>query len=162
MLDFLYFASFVISLPIWLALILAPRGALSQRLMRSQAGLLVIGALYLFVLVGAAVSSIGQATLNLTSPAALGAFLSSPATALVIWLHIWVADLAAAYYILIEADKLGMSTALLRVIMLLTLLLAPFGVFFFAMWRVLTQAGREAGVAAPGAVVPQNPNTLAR
>jgi len=155
MLNILYFLTYIILVPTWGLLIVAPRGNLTQTLIRSNVSIILFGGMYFFVLVGALVSQIGQGPFSIDSTERLGVLMSSPAAGLVVWLHFMVVDLAAAIWITEEAEKTEMSGVLLRGLLVLTLFLAPLGVMVFVLWRSLRTAARRAGLVSSRSIIPQ-------
>lgn len=149
MFDLLYILTPLVSLPFWLMLIFRPRRPSTERLLETYAAFIILGAIYVLALVGALLGGIGRVQINASSANALGVFLSDPAVALVIWVHIWVVDLAAAYWIYYEGVKADAPSGFLRLCFLLTLVLAPVGVFTFAMWRGLKRATRDLSDKSP-------------
>ena len=150
-LNVLYFVTFFVAIPAWALILYAPRGTLTRNMMRGGLALVILGTLYSFVLIGTLVSQIGQGPFDLSTTERLAALFSTPASALIVWLHMMTVDLAAALWIIGEADKIEMGGITLRFILLLTLVFAPIGIFFFVLWRRLRELARQFGVAGSGA-----------
>lgn len=143
MLDTLFLLTFIVPAPFWFFLIFLPNRPITRRLFAtsySHLGFLALGALYLFVIVGATVSvaSAGGISLsNFTTLPGLTALLTSPAMVLAFWLHITTMDLAGAFYIYRAGQDLHMGSWALGLILFFTLLLGPVGMLMFAIYRIL-------------------------
>lgn len=145
MLNFLLLLSFIVPFPFWFLLIVFPRRQFTRNMFSSawgHVGFIILGAMYLFLLVGAIIAGISAGTgLNLsgfTTANGLAAMFATPAAALVAWIHLVAMDLAGAFYIYSQADKLKMPNWALSLNLLATLVLGPLGMFIFAMGRLLT------------------------
>lgn len=149
-LNVIYFASFFVALPAWALVILAPRGKMTRNMMRSGVVLIILAVLYAFVLIGALISQIGQGAFDVSTTERLAILLSSPAAALVFWLHVMTVDLAAAFWIIGESDRIEIGNGVLRFLLIITLFVAPIGIFFFVLWRRLRDVARQFGVAGSG------------
>jgi hypothetical protein len=148
MLDFLYALTFIIPAPFWLLMLFAPRQDFTRRVLNSYLAFLLLGALYVFTLVGALITLLGKGGLDFGSLGSLTAMLTSPAATLVLWIHVIALDLVGGQWIFYEAEKMQMRVTTLRVFLIFTLLVGPFGIFSFVLWRLLTSAAR--GAAATG------------
>jgi hypothetical protein len=148
-LNTLFLIANIVSLPFWFVLIVFPKRDFTKRLFGSgygHVGFVILGALYLFLLVGALVTGLGQGGVDLGglfTADGLAKLLSAPAAAVTIWVHALAMDLAGAYYIYSQSEKLKMPGWALSLNLLLTLFLAPLGIFVFALGRILV------GMAAP-------------
>jgi hypothetical protein len=136
MLQALFIASIVLAVPFWVLIIVFPRLRITQNI--PLLAFPIFGALYIFTLVGALVASIGQVPINFSSLEGLQAMAAVPAVMLVLWIHIVIVDLAAGYWLLYESQAYEMPRLTRTVFLILTLLLAPVGLFSFALWRILT------------------------
>jgi hypothetical protein len=146
MLDLLYTLSLLVPLPFWALMILFPRQRLAQQAMESYLGVLILGGMYVLTLFGALLSSIGRIPLDFGSPTGLAAMFADPAMALVVWLHMVALDLAAGYWIYTDGLRRNKST---RLILVLTLFVAPLGLFIYFMSRLFERAA-EAAVRESG------------
>jgi hypothetical protein len=158
MLDLLYALTFIIPAPFWLLMLFAPRQGFTRRVLNSYLAFLLLGALYVFTLVGATITLLGSGGLNFSSLSSLAAMLASPAAALVLWMHVVTLDLVGGQWIFNEAEKMQMHVITLRVFLIFTLLVGPFGIFGFVLWRLLTNSTRSAattGTGSPQAVARQ-------
>ncbi|MFQ3536077.1 MAG: ABA4-like family protein [Aggregatilineales bacterium] len=145
MLDLLYTLSLVVPLPFWALMILFPRQRLAQQAMESYLGVLLLGGMYVLTLFGAVLSGIGRIPLDFGSPNSLAAIFADPAMALVVWIHIVALDLTAGYWIYTDGLRRNKST---RLILVLTLFVAPLGLFIYFMSRLLERAAESAVRAA--------------
>jgi hypothetical protein len=144
MLDFLYALTFIIPAPFWLLMFFAPRQDFTRRVLNSYLAFLLLGALYVFTLVGALITLLGTGGLNFSSLSSLVTLLTSPSAALVLWIHVIALDLVGGQWIFHEAKKMQMHVTPLRLFLIFTLLVGPFGIFSFVLWRLLTRAARSA------------------
>ncbi|MCC7210034.1 MAG: DUF4281 domain-containing protein [Anaerolineae bacterium] len=148
LLNALYVLSSVVVIPFWLAMFFAPRGKTTERLLNSMAAFLILGGVYLFVLVGGLLGTIGQGGgMNFSSVEALAQSLSTPAFVLVLWIHVLVGDLAAGYWIYHDGLRNGIGLTALRGVLVLTLLLGPVGVLSYGVWRLSRSPARRAAAA---------------
>jgi hypothetical protein len=155
MLDVLFVLVNLIPLPFWFLMIVLPRREVTQRVASSYVVFLVLGALYVFTLVGAIVAGINLATspnppaVNFTTTTGLAAAFANPAAALVAWLHMITMDLIGGHWMYHEARRLNAPTLFTSVALLLTFLLGPLGIFVFVLWRSLVGM-RQAATARTG------------
>ncbi|CAG0987957.1 MAG: DUF4281 domain-containing protein [Anaerolinea sp.] len=148
MLDLLFILSNLVILPFWLAMILFPRREFTNSLLKSHAALIVLALMYLLVFLGGFLTSIGQVyLLNFSSTELLAQTLTRPSFALVAWLHMICLDLVGGYWIYHESEKIGMGVNVMRVCLLFTFLLGPFGIFCFVVWRMLRASLRDSALA---------------
>jgi hypothetical protein len=143
MLDLLFVLVNVIPLPFWFLMIFLPRRQFTRRVMDNYMVFLLLGALYVFTMVGAIVAGVDAAArgsganLNFTTTAGLAAAFNSPAAALVVWVHMVTMDLIGGHWIYHEAQRLNLSRIVTSISLLLTLALGPLGLFSFILWRTL-------------------------
>jgi hypothetical protein len=155
MLDLLFLLSLLIPLPFWLLMIFLPRHSFTRRLVNNFWVFVILGAMYLFGLVGGTIAAIGQGAslfAGLTSLSGFSALVKVPAVALLVWLHMVTMDLAGGFLIYREATKQNMPTIFTSVCLFLTLLLGPLGMFTFAMWYSLTHLRKTAEISASSVV----------
>jgi hypothetical protein len=143
MLDLLFLLVTVIPLPFWFLMIFLPRWRVTRQVTKNYLVFLVLGALYVFAIVGAIAAGISALVAKSQgfslSPAGLLALLGTPAGILGVWTHMIVLDLVAGYWIYHEAERLHMPRLLTSVTLLFTFLLAPLGIFIFVLWRTLVK-----------------------
>jgi hypothetical protein len=151
LLNALYLLSTVVAIPFWLAMFLAPRAKTTERLLNSMAAFLILGGLYLFTVIGSLLGTVGQGGgLNFSSVEALAQGFAAPSFTLVVWIHLVTVDLAAGYWIYHDGMRHGIGLAALRGVLVLTLLLAPAGLFAYAVWRLTRNPARRAAAAEVG------------
>ncbi len=143
MLDLLYVLVTLIPLPFWFLMIFLPHRGVTRRVANNYLVFLVLGALYVFTLVGATASAISAASqggpaIDFSSTASLAALIANPAVALVAWLHIVTMDLIGGHWMYHEAQRLKAPTILTSISLILTFLAGPLGLFVFVLWRSLT------------------------
>lgn len=157
MLDLLFILVNLIPLPFWFLMIFLPRRQFTRRVMDNYMVFLVLGALYVFTMVGAIVAGVDVAArgsgpaVNFTTTGGLAAAFSLPAAALVVWVHMVTMDLIGGHWIYHEAQRLNLSRFVTSISLLLTFLLGPLGLFSFLLWRTLHLMRHRADV------VPQQP-----
>lgn len=147
MLNLLFVLATLIPIPFWLAMVVAPHREFTNRLLKSHLALIALGTIYLLLAVGSVLSSIGQVSLgNLFSLEGLPVVFSRTPFALTVWVHLLCMDLAGCYWVYHEAPKSDMPNSVLRLCLILTFLLAPFGILCFVIWRVLRSAQHAAAL----------------
>lgn len=150
MLDLLFALSFLVPLPFWFILIVFPRREFTRRWFGTSwfhLGFVALGAMYLFVLVGAVTALIGEGKFNLaafTSLPGLTALFTSPGMVLVMWLHVVTMDLAGAFYVYHATQDMALSGIVTSMMLILVLLLGPLGMLVFALYRILWGMRRAA------------------
>jgi hypothetical protein len=143
MLDLLFVLVNLIPLPFWFLMIFLPRRQFTRRLMDNYLIFLVLGALYVFTMVGAIVAGVdatarGSApALNFTTTGGLAVAFSLPAAALVVWVHMVAMDLIGGHWMYHESQRLNLSQLFTSISLLLTLAFGPLGIFTFVLWRTL-------------------------
>lgn len=140
MLDFLLLLTFVVPFPFWILMIFLPNAEITRKATNNFWVFILLGALYVFVLVGGTIAAIGQAAFSLsafTTTAGLAKLFALPATALLAWLHMTATDLASGFLIYRVSRQLGWSNLMTSVALVFTLLTGPLGLFIFAMRHLL-------------------------
>src|SRR5882672_1033411 len=104
MLDLLFLLVNLIPLPFWFLIIFLPRRRFTRQIIGNYLVFVVLGALYIFVIVGAVVAGIANATqknipIELTTLSGLGTLLATPAGVLAVWTHMVTLDLVAGHWI---------------------------------------------------------------
>jgi predicted DNA repair protein MutK len=154
MLDLLFVLVNLIPLPFWFLMIFLPRRQFTRRLMDNYLVFLVLGALYVFTMVGAIVSWVdlgargSGASINFTTTGGLAAAFNTPAAALVVWVHLVTMDLIGGHWMYHESQRLNLSQIFTSISLLLTFALGPLGIFTFILWRTLHMM-QHRGDAAP-------------
>jgi hypothetical protein len=144
MLDLLFLLVNLIPLPFWFLMIFLPRRRFTRQIISNYLVFIVLGAIYIFVIVGAVVAGIAQiqktGPLNHLSPLqVLTTLLATPAGTLAVWTHMAALDLVAGHWIYQEAERLHAPRLFTSIMLILTLLLGPLGVFVFVLWRTLVR-----------------------
>lgn len=153
MLNTLFTLTLIVTALVWALMILAPRATLTQNVLESYLPKIFLAACYLLVLVGILVDSLvsilngtgGRFVLDFSSAQGLALTFAAPQTALLIWLHLLVVDLAAGYLIYrynLEHEKP------VRLILVVTLFFAPLGILAHFINRALARAAEQATKAA--------------
>jgi hypothetical protein len=150
MLDLLFALSFIVPLPFWFILIVFPRRDFTRRWFGTSwfhLGFVALGAMYLFVLVGAMIALIGEGKLSpgsFFSLPSLTALLASPAMVLALWLHLVTMDLAGGFYVYHAMQDMALPGLVMSVILFLVLLIGPVGMLIFALYQILWGMRRAA------------------
>jgi hypothetical protein len=131
-------------IPLWLAMMFAPRAPITQRASRSSI-IFGLAALHYIASLGLAVSAFrkgGQRqSLDFTSLEGIRRGLGTKEGALGAWSHMLALDLFTGAWIYRESRRIG-APAWVRIPSLaFTLLAGPFGLLLFLVWRVL--GGRQ-------------------
>ncbi len=131
-------------MPLWLAMMFAPRAAITQKASRSSV-VFGLAAVNYVASLGLALSagrkSGGAQAPDFTSLEGIRGGLSSREGALAAWSHMLALDLFAGAWIYRESLRLN-APAWVRIPSLaFTLLAGPFGLLLFLVWRVL--GGRQ-------------------
>jgi hypothetical protein len=132
-------------MPLWLAMMFAPRHPLTERASRSSTVFIVMGAHYVGALVVAILRGRRDGTkTDLLTLEGVRAGASTPEGAAAFWTHALALDLFAGAWIYRECRRLD-APAIVRVPSLLaTLMAGPVGVLGFLLWRVLGARQGEA------------------
>ncbi len=134
----------LLPMPLWLAMMFAPRAAITQKASRSSivfglAALNYVASLALTVVAGR--KSGGAQPPDFTSLEGIRRGLGTREGALAAWSHMLALDLFAGAWIYRESMRLS-APAWVRIPSLaFTLLAGPFGMLLFLVWRVL--GGRQ-------------------
>jgi len=153
MLDLLFVLVNLIPLPFWFLMIFLPHRQFTRRLMDNYLVFLVLGALYVFTMVGAIVATVDAtargagSAINFTTTGGLAAAFSLPAAALVAWVHMVTMDLIGGHWMYHESRRLNLSQVFTSISLLLTFLLGPLGIFTFVLWRTLHNMRHRADTA---------------
>jgi hypothetical protein len=131
-------------IPLWLAMMFAPRAPITQRASRSSI-IFGLAALHYIASLGLAVSAFrkgGQRqSLDFTSLEGIRRGLGTKEGALGAWSHMLALDLFTGAWIYRESRRIG-APAWVRIPSLaFTLLAGPFGLLLFLVWRML--GGRQ-------------------
>src|SRR5688500_9789264 len=136
--------------PFLLAMILAPRWRVTERLLRGPVGVLAPAFLYALLVLprlGALLPVVARPVLP-----AVAALLGTPACASVAWAHFLVFDLFVGRWIYLDGRQRGLSAWVVSPLLALTLMLGPLGLlgYLVARARLATQVRNLAARLAPG------------
>lgn len=149
--DKLFQFANLLPMPVWLAMMIAPRAQLTQKASRSSfvfglAALSYVFSLLLSVVMGRKQGSTAISPADFTSLDGVRKGLGTREGALAAWSHMLALDLFAGAWIYRESMRLN-APAWVRVPSLFfTLMTGPFGLLLFLIWRVLG-AGQPASIA---------------
>ncbi|MEN9936724.1 MAG: hypothetical protein RLZZ387_3303 [Chloroflexota bacterium] len=126
-------------MPVWLAMMLAPRHPLTERASRSSVVLAVICAHYVGALAAAVLRGRRDgAQVNLMTLDGVRAGMSTPEGAAAAWTHALALDLFAGAWIYRECRRLEAPAAVRVPALLGTLMAGPVGLLGFLLWRAVT------------------------
>jgi len=136
--------------PFWLAMILAPRWRVTERLLRGPVGILAPAFIYALLVLprlGELLPVVGRPELG-----AVAALLATPPGATIAWAHFLAFDLFVGRWIYLDARTRGLSAWLVSPLLVLTLLLGPLGLlgYLATRARLATQVRTLAARVAPG------------
>ncbi len=128
-----------VPIPIWLAMMIAPRHPWTQRLARSSLLFILVGLHYVVALVVAVLIGQGSGMQGggFTSLAGVNALLASEQGTLAAWAHMLALDLFAGAWIFREAHRLNAPWWVRVPCLFATLMAGPSGVVLFLLWRWL-------------------------
>ena len=151
---FKYLNSF--PLPLWLAMMLAPRHPLTERLARSSS-IFALGALHYVISLIIAIrqgaderQQGGQASsggLDLMSLGGIRTFLGTPSGALAAWAHMLALDLFTGGWIYRQCRRLDAPDWVRIGSLFFTLMTGPLGLLIFLLWRYFG-AGADEGLGS--------------
>ncbi len=122
-------------MPSWLLMILAPRWALTTRLMQSPVSLVPLPLVYAALVVprlGALVPLLLPPTL-----AGVMGLLATPEGTTLVWLHVLAFDLFVGRWIYLDSRERGFPAWWVSPLLLLTLAFGPFGLLAYMLVRAL-------------------------
>ncbi|MDX1616647.1 MAG: ABA4-like family protein [Candidatus Promineifilaceae bacterium] len=128
-------------LPLWLAMILAPRSRFTQRAARSSTIFVLMGSAYVVAL--AAALRKGGPPPDFTSLAGLGQGFGTPEGALGTWTHVLALDLFTGAWIYRQSIRLRTPGWVRTLALIFTFVSGPLGLALFLLWRRLS-GGPEA------------------
>ena len=129
MTEFLFELSFLVAAPFWALMILAPRWARTVRIVRSP--LIVLPPVVVYaVLVLPALGDVLPAVANPTLPGIRELFATATGAAAV-WAHVIAFDLFVGRWIWLDARERNAPWWVVSPLLVLTILLAPFGVLLY-------------------------------
>ncbi|PXY32329.1 ABA4-like family protein [Prauserella muralis] len=139
----LFDLTFWLAAPFWALMILAPGWSWTRRLIGSP--WIIAPPLACYAVLAAA--GFGELWRVVSRPdlGALQAFLGSPAGAAAIWAHLIAFDLFVGRWIYRDARERGVHHALLAPILVLTILLSPFGLLAYLLVRAASATPRRLG-----------------
>jgi hypothetical protein len=123
-------------MPLWLAMMFAPRHPLTERASRSSAVFAIMGAHYVGALIAAIVRGRrAGAKVDFLSLEGVRAGLSTPEGAAAGWMHMLALDLFAGAWIYRECQRLEAPDAVRIGSLAGTLMAGPAGLLLFLLWR---------------------------
>jgi hypothetical protein len=132
-------------MPLWLAMMFAPRHPITERASRSSAVFVAFGAHYVAALLAAALRGRRDGTkVNLLTLEGVRAGMSTPEGAAAVWTHALALDLFAGAWIYRECRRLNAPASVRVPSLLATLMAGPAGVLGFLLWRALAAGRGEA------------------
>lgn len=132
-------------MPVWLAMIFAPRHPLTEKASRSSTVFGVAALHYLGALIAAVLQNSRGSMPDLTRLEGLQKALSTPTGALTAWTHMLTWDLFAGAWIYRQSRRLRAPDVVRVVSLLLTLITGPAGLLFFLFWRAIRKGEQLPG-----------------
>lgn len=124
-------------MPLWLAMMFAPRHPLTERASRSSTVFIVMGAHYVGALLAAVLRGRQRGTqASLLTLEGVRAGASTPEGAAAFWTHALALDLFAGAWIYRECRRLDAPATVRIPSLFATLMAGPAGVLGFLLWRV--------------------------
>ena len=144
----------LLPMPVWLAMMFAPRAQVTQKASRSSIvfGLMALGyvlSLLLSVVMGRGKAGRAISPADFTSLDGILKGLGTPEGALAAWSHMLALDLFAGAWIYRESMRLDAPGWVRVPSLFFTLMTGPFGLLMFLVWRVL---GARQPVSIPSEV----------
>ncbi|MEU6643811.1 ABA4-like family protein [Saccharomonospora sp. NPDC046836] len=137
----LFDITFYLAAPFWALMILAPRWSWTERIIASP--WIVLPPLVVYTVLAA--GDLGELWRVVSNPdlEALRAFLGKPEGAAAIWAHLIAFDLFIGRWMYRDARERGVRHVFLAPILVLTILLSPFGLLAYLLIRGFTAAPRR-------------------
>ena len=137
----LFQVSFVLVVPFWVLMIVAPGWGWTGRIVRSPLIVVPVAVLYLVV----AVPRLGELLPLVTGPTlgGLQEAMTDGAAATLVWAHIIAFDLFVGRWIYLEGTRLAVHPLVMAPILLVTILFAPIGFLVFLVVRGVRKSTRE-------------------
>ncbi|GAB3504489.1 ABA4-like family protein [Amycolatopsis cihanbeyliensis] len=144
----LFGITFYLVVPFWAMMILAPRWSWTRRIIASP----WIAAPPLIVYAILALRDLAELWAVVSRPdlGALQAFLGDPVGAAAIWAHLIAFDLLIGRWMYLDARERGVHHAFLAPILVLTILLSPFGLLTYLLVRAVPRSRRGSRTASDG------------
>lgn len=148
----------LLPMPVWLAMMLAPRAQVTQKASRSSvvfglAALSYVLSLLLAVFMGRKQGSQAISPADFTSLDGIRQGFGSREGALAAWSHMLALDLFAGAWIYRESMRLSAPGWVRVPSLVFTLMTGPFGLLLFLVWRVLG-AGQPISLPSDGPALP--------
>jgi len=139
----LFQLTFYLAAPFWALMILAPRWPWTLRVVSSP--LIIVPALAVyFVQVVPHFPQLWRAVSQPSLPA-LQAFLAEPANTAAIWAQLIAFDLFIGRWMYLDSRRRGIHPFVMSPLLVLTILLSPFGVLAFLAIRTVTARPQQGG-----------------
>ena len=138
--DLLFTLINVSVIPAWALLILAPKSSLTEKLVHSMFYPLLLGAVYIFGMVMAAMGH-GAEGGGFTSIEGVRTLFSSDVGMIIGWAHYLVFDLFVGAWEARDAQRREVSHWVLVPCLLLTFMLGPIGLFLYLALRKVMRKG---------------------
>lgn len=130
----------IFPMPLWLAMMFAPRHPLTERMSRPGPIFIIAGLNYIVALALAAWRGRRNgAAIDFTSLEGIRKGLSSPEGAAAAWAHMLALDLFSGAWIYRECRRLNAPWQVRIPSLFATLMAGPAGVMGFLIWRLLTK-----------------------
>ncbi|GLZ32405.1 hypothetical protein Lesp02_45930 [Lentzea sp. NBRC 105346] len=134
----LFSLTFVGVAPVWALMIFAPKWRYTERIAASP----WVPAVPVAIYIALAVPRLGELLPLVTRPElpALAEFMSTPAGATLVWAHMIAWDVFVGQWMYREGRRLDINPLLMAPVLVVTILLAPFGLPLFLILRKVCDA----------------------
>jgi ABA4-like protein len=135
MIEKLFNLAFPAALPFWALMILVPRWAWTRRIISSP--LIVLAPLAVYFATVATILPSFAAEMLSPDLAGVLALLSTPEGTATVWAHLIAFDLFIGRWMYLDSRTLGISGLIMAPILVLTILLSPFGLTLYLVIRTV-------------------------
>ncbi len=141
--DNLYNLINLFVLPFWLLMILAPRWAVTRRLMASFWPIVVLPLVYAILLVTVTANAAAPAV-DFSSLGAIAALLGTPEGALVAWAHFLAFDLFVGRWAYLDSRDRSLNPWMTSIALFFTFLAGPIGLLLYLSLRATRREAQPA------------------
>ena len=129
-----FYATSFLAVPLWLLMIVLPKAALTQRVMKSVYTVVPFAIPYALL----ELPHLSDALLfAMPSPEKIGALFTHPHSVVLAWIHFVPVDLFAGRWIYLDSRRQGLNAWLMAPILTFCLLLTPLGMVLYFLYRLI-------------------------
>jgi len=143
--EFLFSITFLVAVPFWALMILAPQWGVTEKVIASP--LIVVPPALIYLVL--AVANFPELWAAVSAPALgpLAEFLGTPQGTALGWAHFIAWDLFVGRWMYRRSRELGIHPLVMAPVLLVTILASPLGLLLFLPVRALRARTREATIA---------------